>query len=300
MARLASKHCRARLVKLIFATCASALLVSVVSVPSVEAVTLMANEAPLAPALLAPSNGATLHRQGNQPFSISAVDPNGDPYTGIVIVKDAEGTETRFSTSPALSGMVSDGVLTEPLTPGAYTWTAVAIDIHGAESDPAVERSFTVNSPPTAGGGAVEGTVEFGAPGVLPTVCEPTSSTWRLVSPAVVLNTAVVGFVGALTMDGHGSSACESVLSGDGAVTFTAAGNGPLGSSLSCTLSGPYTRVHAATALPLSGSCEINDNPVSRVSVYITLAFVPVAADLGTTSRTEYAVVTGGFSVVPE
>lgn len=302
MASLASNRRRVRLATFAVSAGASAFLSSALGMPAAVAVPLLANEAPNPPVLLTPSNGATLHRQVNQPFSISAVDPDGDPYTGTIIIKNAAGTEevTRFPTSPAPSGVVSYGVLTEPLSVGLYTWTAVATDIRGAVSDSAVPRSFTVNPPPTAGGGALEGVVEFDAPGVPPAVCEPTSSTWHLVSPAAVLNTAVVGFVGVLAIDGSGSSTCESVRSGDGSVNLTAAGTGPLGSSLSCAFEGPYTRVDAAMVLLLSGNCEVNDNPVSRVSAFVSVAFIPVAADLGTTAPVEQAVVTGGFSVVPE
>lgn len=261
------------------------------------------NAAPHPPALLAPSEGATLHRAGNTPFSISAVDPNADPYTGAIVIADAAGAEVaRFATTPARSGGVAIGVLVTPLPAGSYTWTAEATDVHGATSDPSTARSFTVTPPPTTGGGAVAGVVEFAPPGIPPTmgVCEASSSTFELESAAAVFNTAVIGYVGSLTVRGSGTTDCESMRFGTGTLSVDVDGTGLTESTLSCRLTGSYTRVEVAMALTLAGDCTLNRHPVSRVVLAASLLFVPQAVDAGATTRVTRAVVGGDFVVVPE
>lgn len=260
-----------------------------------------ANDPPHPPALLSPSDGATLHRVGNAPFSISAVDPQGNPYTGTVVIRNAALDEvTRFPTSPAVSGGVSLGMLSEPLTAGAYTWTAVAEDVFGATSEPSTSRSFTVAPAPSVGGGAVIGSVEFAPPGIPPAVCEPSSSTWHMDSAAAVFNTVLVGFAGRITVGGTGSSGCESSRFGDGIVALAISGFGPAQSTISCSLDGSYMRVAAALVLNLSGECKINNHPVSRVTVVTSLSFVSTTVGGGVTTRTQKAAITGEFVVVPE
>lgn len=261
------------------------------------------NEAPAPPTLLAPSDGATLHRLGNAPFSISAVDPDGDAFTGTIVVWKVGGAEvTRFPTSPSVSGGIAFGVLAEPLAAGSYNWAAEATDVHGARSGLSAGRSFTVVPPPTIGGGAVVGAVKFPPPGMAPTmsVCEPSSSTWNMTSAVAVLNTALVGYVGLVDFEGTGTSDCESARFANGIVALEADGVGPAESTLSCSLAGSYTRVETALVLTLSGGCEINHHPVSQVTVVASLLFVPDGADVGLVARVPRAVVTGDFAVVPE
>lgn len=259
------------------------------------------NEAPFPPVLLAPSDGATLHRYGNLPFSVSAVDPDDDLYTATVVIRNVTGIEvTRFDTSPTPSGGVSTGVLVRPLSTGPYTWTAIATDVHGVQSPPSPARSFTVYPPPTVGGGVIAGSIDFGTLGIPLSICEPSASTWLMQSEAAVFNTAVAGFVGSVNIEGTGTSGCESVLFGEGFVSLVADGSGPLESTLRCTLSGPYTRVHAGLVLHLSGECEINRHRIARVALASTLGFSPAAVDGGLTTRVSDAVIAGSFTVVPE
>lgn len=259
------------------------------------------NEAPSSPVLLAPSDGATLRRYGNLPFSVSAVDPDDDLYTATVVIRNVNGIEvTRFDTSPTPSGGVSTGVLVRPLSTGTYTWSAFATDVHGVQSPPSSARSFSVNPPPTVGGGVIAGSIDFGTFGIPPSLCEPSTSTWLMQSEAAVFNTAVVGFVGSVNIEGSGTSACESVLFAEGFVSLVAEGSGPLQSTLWCTLSGPYTRAHGGLVLHLSGECEINQHPITRVTVASTLVFAPTAVDGGLTTRVSDAVIAGSFTVVPE
>jgi hypothetical protein len=261
------------------------------------------NSSPSPPVLLAPSDSATLHRFGNAPFSISSVDPDNDIVTGTIVIQDSEGAEIfRFLTSPAASGGISFGVLARPLAEGTYTWTAFATDVFGASSGPSANRSFSVAPPPTAGGGALHGEVDFSAPGIPPStgVCEPSASTFDLESTAAVFNSAIVGFVGPAGLSGSGLSDCESALFGEGIATFDIRGTGPTGSTVLCSdLSGPFTRVETALVLRLIGGCEINDQPISRVTVAISLLLAPGGSDGGITTRVPDADVAGGFVVMP-
>lgn len=299
---MARRTCRHRVAVVVLAT-ASAMggWPSTASAGVGDSSTAAENEAPSPPALLAPSDGTTFRRYGNLPFSVSAVDPDDDLYTATVVIRNVNGVEvTRFDTSVAPSGGVSIGVLLRPLNTGTYRWNAIATDVHGLQSPPSLTRSFSVNPPPTVGGGVIAGSIDFGTLGIPPSICEPSASTWLMQSEAAVFNTAVVGFVGPVSIEGSGTSGCESVLFAEGFVSLVAEGSGPLESTLSCTLSGPYTRAHSALVLHLSGECEINQHPITRVTVASTLGFSPTAVDGGLTTRPSEAVIAGSFTVVPE
>lgn len=258
------------------------------------------NQAPGSPTLLVPADGANLHRMGNEPFSISAVDGDGDPFSGTVVIRRNGVEVLRFPTSPTPSGGVSWGLPLEPLREGDYTWTAEATDVHGAPSGPSSSRSFSVGPPATAGGGGVAGTVTYASPGVPLGVCEPLASSFTLASAAAVFNTAIVGFVGPVELRGTGTSACESVQFASGNLTLDITDSGTNDSTLICEdLDGTYTRIGTSLVLLLTGGCIVNDFPISGIELSATLQFAPVDIPDNLSGRVENAAVGGAFVVHP-
>lgn len=151
------------------------------------------------------------------------------------------------------------------------------------------------------GGGAVTGSVSFSAPGVPPAgqTCIATLFTLKGASHAAVLNTALSAFVGPVSFDGHGGSACENASSGTGTLTLTAQGTGPTESRLSCpTLSGIYLRAGAHVTAVLSGNCSINGLP-SMVNFAATVEFHPDTPGAGVTTNVMTATFAGDFVVAP-
>jgi hypothetical protein len=268
-----------------------------------RSLTVGSNAAPGAPTLLGPASGAELRRIANEPFSISAVDPDGDVYSGTVVIRRAVvGTEvTRFATSLALSGGASSGLLLEPLAEGSYTWSAQAEDAHGARSNWSVERPFTVNPPPSVGGGLAVGMVSYPSPGIPLGLCEPAASVLELDSALAVFNTAIVGYVGPVAIDGSGQSTCESVQFATGQLVVDIEDTGASDSTLACAgLAGSYVRVGAVLTLELTGGCAVNSFAVSRVSISAAFGFAPAEAPTDLTGRIRNAVVGGAFVVRPE
>ena len=256
-----------------------------------------ANQAPHQPQLLSPPEGATLRRAANLPFSVNTIDVDNDVVTASISIRDATGAEVAVvPTSPAPSGATSAGVLVRVLSEGAYTWSAHAVDVHGAVSASSSARSFSVSSPPSAGGGLVIGEIAY-ANGGLPAsigVCEPSSATFSLDAAAAVVNAVFVGYVGALRFRGSGGAACENALFGAGTLTLDVTGTGPTESTISCLgLNGTYTRTQAVLVLELSGGCRINNRPVSPMAWRVSLAFVPRQPTGGVTTRVHDATVAG-------
>lgn len=261
------------------------------------------NSPPGPPTPLSPADGAALRRAANEPFSVSAVDANGDAYSGEITIRTApDGIEVaRFSTSLAPSGGVSSGVLFESLAEGSYTWSAEAEDVHGARSGPSASRSFTVNPPPTVGGGITAGTAAYTFPGVPLGTCEATSAALSLSSAVAVVNTALVGFVGPVELTGTTTSACESVQFATGTVSLDIRDTGTTDSTLLCDdLVGTFTRVAAVLVVGLEGGCVVNDFAISRVSVSAAFAFGPADPPSGLTGRMQRALVGGAFFIRPE
>lgn len=110
------------------------------------------NASPVVPTLLSPEPTGTFSTTGPQTFTVAATDPDGDPYSATVTVRDLDdGTVvTTFSAPPSPSGGESVATPESPLPAGNYTWTAVAEDAHGAEGDESEPRVFSVsvNRPP--------------------------------------------------------------------------------------------------------------------------------------------------------
>lgn len=260
------------------------------------------NRPPASPTLLVPADGAVLRRYANEPFSVSALDPDNDAFVGVVTIRDHTGAEVAtFATSPSPNGGTSSGVLIQPLAEGAYTWSAHVVDSFGARSGVSAGRAFAVGPPPTAGGFTAAGTMTFDPPGVSPGSCEPSAATVALTAAAAVVNTTVAGYIGAASIGGRFISPCESALAGNGTATLDIDGTSTTKARVTCSgLTGIYSRVEGAIVLSLSGGCVVNGLSISRVDVDAALAFVPSDPRAGVTRRLEVALVGGEFVVRPE
>lgn len=151
------------------------------------------------------------------------------------------------------------------------------------------------------GGGVVEGTAVFDAPGIPPASanCQPTRFTLQgATATGVVLNTVITGFPGQMTITGEGRASCTSVVNSDGPLTITVTGTGPTGSQVDCpALAGTFTRVGLATAVVLSGDCTVNQFGTGRVEFIASLGFVPAQPD--STGHIPSADFAGTFVVRP-
>lgn len=110
-----------------------------------------ADRPPGAPTLVSPADGTTFGPNDAQVFTISASDPDGDPYTGTVTVTNtATGQRTTFTTSTGPSGTSSSGAPAPLLPAGNYTWSATASDVQGSTSASSPLRTVRVtgNSAP--------------------------------------------------------------------------------------------------------------------------------------------------------
>jgi archaellum component FlaG (FlaF/FlaG flagellin family) len=99
-----------------------------------------ANAAPDVPVLVSPNPGGGFERDEPQVFTVTYSDPDADAGSVEVFV-DAD---VVCRTAPVPSGATSSCVAAPPVEPGAYSWTARSVDVHGAESDFAPARVFTV------------------------------------------------------------------------------------------------------------------------------------------------------------
>jgi hypothetical protein len=268
--------------------------------PSRPAAALIGS-APSAPVLLTPPSGYVFSQLEPQLFSINAVDADGDPYTGVVTVKNAVGTIVRaFATHPSPTGVKSSGTPTPPLTEGFYTWSAQAVDATGNVSGTSGSASFWVEGPTSVGGGALGGTIAYGGAGLSHGSCAGVG--WSLVasSAGAVFNLALVGYAGPVTVTASGWSGCDSTLAGTGGVNVGIGGTVPVvGSTISCSLGGTYTRVEVTVVLVVNGSCNVNNFPAQGVTVVLVLATVPTNVGGGVTAPVTSALAAGEFTVAP-
>jgi len=264
----------------------------------VSAVAIGANRPPGPPTLLTPTDGEVVGQPTAEVFSLSAVDPDGDPFTGRVSVFDsANNLVSTFVTSPSSSGGVSAGTPATPLHQGAYTWEAVAIDEWGASSPPAA-AAFTVAPTPTTGAGVAAGTAAYPAPGVFIAGCAA-SSSYSLQAALLAVNLSMVGYAGPVAITGT-ASGCDSLTEGSGTVALSVNDLGLVDSTIACTVSGPYTRVASALVLDLSGSCTIDDFPAESVALTAGLSFAPASQPRDSTGGFETAALTGPVVVRPQ
>lgn len=146
------------------------------------------------------------------------------------------------------------------------------------------------------GGGAVTGALSYGAtrvPAVGSGNCAPTSFTLTGTSAGFVLNTAIAGYAGTVTITGTGSAACELFSNGGGPLTVTISGTGPLESTLQCTnLTGGWNRFGTAFSAPLGGSCTFNGTFTRPVNLVLTAAWVPPATTSSIAAATYHGTLT--------
>lgn len=233
------------------------------------------NGPPTTPTLISPASGASVGADAPQLFSIRATDPDGDPYSGWIVIADADGPVTTFPTTPTRSGDVSIGTPTSPLPPGSYTWTAWVGDLpFGLRSGQPAPQPFSVTGSPTLGGGPVTGRVSASpalpAPGF---PCTSTNLSVTATSAAAVLTFAPRAFAGFVNFGGGGRSSCHSWLSGAGTLTLSADGLGAAGTSISCPeLNGQYLHLAAHFRAVVGGACTVNGTEVDTVNFSFELA----------------------------
>lgn len=109
------------------------------------------NQAPGAPTLVDPDDGATVAFGEPHRFTVNASDPDSEPYTATVTVRgagtDCDGTVVEtFTTHLAPSGMDSSGTPSDPLPVGDYCWSAEATDARGTTGPTSSFASFSVLS----------------------------------------------------------------------------------------------------------------------------------------------------------
>jgi alpha-tubulin suppressor-like RCC1 family protein/subtilisin family serine protease len=106
------------------------------------------NHAPGAPTQVSPRDGYHFGMGEAQTFTIQATDPDGDAYTGTVIVRNWDRSQVvaTFNTSSAASGSNSSGAPPTPLPADSYRWTAYATDVKGAQGPESAEQWVHVDS----------------------------------------------------------------------------------------------------------------------------------------------------------
>lgn len=259
------------------------------------------NGAPAVPALLVPASGAVLHRVGNEPFAISATDPNGDVYTGTITIRNGAGSVVaELFTTPTQSGNTASALLVQPLEAGNYTWTARVVDVHGAPSPISANSSFSVIGPPGTGTGLATGRFGYDGVGVAPGSCAPRGFDVDLDAATVVFNSAIVGYLGPFTLTGRGASPCESVASGSGTFSLNGSGTNDEGSLVCPTLDGTYSRVGVALEATLVGPCWVNNFHAGRVTIVLSGVAVLEPVGSGLWDPVTSASVAAALAIVPE
>lgn len=268
--------------------------------PNVQAVGAQANRPPHAPALLSPADDHTFEHGEPQVFALSAVDPDGDPYTALVTVRDAVtgDEEMTVETSPAPSGGSTRAVALLPLKEGSYTWSAHGIDVFGAVGDESDSRTVHVGRPAVAGAGDLHGDLGYTSSGIPPGPCVPTEFEMDARSEAAVVDAAITGFVGELDIDGAGSAPCEDLMVGAGELTLDVSGVGPTNSTLSCPhLSGSFLRIGTSFTAELTGECEINEFATGPTTWSIAAQIASDEVGGGVTTSIRQATLAGSFTV---
>lgn len=124
---------------------------------------------PEPPELLEPANNATV---GLRPvFRMRLNDPDSEPMKARVEISNASGVVATLESDFVNSGAVASVQPEEPLTPGAYTWRARAIDNSGNESEWSGSLSFSVVEE--------EGSVTVGVPELI----SPASNAYTVRTP---------------------------------------------------------------------------------------------------------------------
>ncbi len=255
---------------------------------------------PGAPLPVAPADGHRFKHGEAQRFTVAAFDPDLEPYTATVTVRDADTQAQVFhgDTHPAPSGVPATAVAVPPLLPGRYSWSARATDIRGATGPESESLTFEVGPPATVGAGTVVATLDYDPPGLPRIACGPTRFDLAGQAGAAVFDVVVSGFAGLLSVTGHGASSCEDAALGAGTLTLSAHGVGPSGSRLLCdSVTGPYRRVGTQLVATLSGGCLVNGFDTGPLTWTFGVETPPLDTGPGTTAPITRTRFDGGFAV---
>lgn len=171
-----------------------------------------------------------------------------------------------------------------------------------------VNQSSMASATTAKGGGTVAGEVHSSGVPLDPGACQAASYTFTSTTIAGTWVTdEPTAAAGTLSVTAHGSSSgCETSLGGTGTVTLdTCAGSGVQGmgnapagaglATLSCSLSGGYTRTGAVVDVELDGTACINSF-CATVHVTVVAWFQATATASCTVSPTLGCVVTAEFA----
>ena len=258
------------------------------------------NDAPGAPTPVSPAEGHGFAHGDPQTFALSAVDPDGDPYTATVTIRDGatNGVVATMDTTPAPSGDVSHAVRVPPLPEGTYTWSAQARDVLHVAGPESPTRTFHVGRPAVVGSGKASGRLAYAEPGIPAGSCVATAFDVQLDAQTAIVDAAIVGYVGPLQLAGSGTSACEDRSMGSGPLTLSVTGTSLTQSTMSCpALSGSFTRVGVVFTGEVAGGCHINAFPTGRTTWTVTASAVPMDATNGTNAPYRDVKVDGALAV---
>jgi hypothetical protein len=258
------------------------------------------NRPPGTPLRVSPADGHRFKHGEAQRFTVAVFDPDLDPYTARVTVRDADTQAVEFQgdTHAAPSGVQATAVAAPPLPPGTYTWSARATDVRGAVGPESASATFEVGQPAAAGAGGVVGDLDYDEPGLPRIACAPTSFDVDAQAGAALVDVVVSGFAGPLTLTGSGESPCEDATLGFGTLTLTGAGVAPNGAQISCpVVQGPYTRVGSELVATLTGECIVNGFDTGPLTWTYSVQAVPVSTGAGTTAPITRTTFNGTFAV---
>lgn len=265
----------------------------------------LVGEPPAAPTLLTPPPGWVFPFGAVQLFSVIASDPENEPYTAFITVRNAgDGSVARvFATHASPSSVKASGVPLPPLPPlppGGYSWSAQAMDATGGLSPESTSSWFSVATPRSAGAGVLFGTVHYGGAGVSHGSCTSTAFHLQATSAGVIVHGSLVGFVGPMSVWGSGSSSCENAAYGAGTLTLTLEGIGPTESALRCSaVTGTYLRVAAVLTIQVQGGCTVNQFAAQNVRFTAALLFTPIEPGGGVVRPIHQADMEGPYAVLP-
>jgi hypothetical protein len=133
-----------------------------------------------------------------------------------------------------------------------------------------------------AGGGQFALLVNFASPGLPtpPTLCAPISFSFFGGSQVAAFTltenpTNVLPYVGPVSFIGTGSSGCAGDALDFGSVSLNVSGSSGLSGSVSCSMTGLYVRIAAATLAIPNGSCTLNGASEPTAGFVVAGTFVP-------------------------
>lgn len=183
---------------------------------------------------------------------------------------------------------------------GFARWAIVGLAVVMIFSVPTAARGDN-----NLGGGAVQGTFDYGSTPMPPTlsVCESTTFDVEMQAGAFVFNTVISGYAGTVTITGDGASNCESMSLGGGTLSNLSLEGGPTPneSVIDCgPLEGGYTRVFTRMTVVLSGECTVNQFGTGNVNFIGQFDVVPAGlGGEGFLAPVTSAQVEGSFTISP-